>query len=231
MVLDFAARVTEPAIVRETEVARALGVSRTPVREASPACSRKGNHPTDAGSTRTAPGDRPLRATRQRGPAQHTGRRGTRPHLLRLGRSIPRGVAGSDADGILTAGTFRHEALQYGPRYGLPELQEWIAGYLERDGIDVNPEAVLIVHGAKQGIDLVCKLFVDPGDAVIVSRPTYQSALGIFRGWEVEFVEIGLDGDGLDVDALEARLRERERAGRPAPSCSTTCPSFTTRPA
>jgi 2-aminoadipate transaminase len=126
----------------------------------------------------------------------------------------------------LAAGTFRHETLQYAPRYGLRELQEWVVQYLRRDGIEVNPNAVLIVHGAKQGIDLVCKLLIDPGDAVVVSRPTYQSALGIFRSWEVEFIEVDIDGGGLDVDALETRLRERERTGRRPPKLLYDVPEF-----
>jgi 2-aminoadipate transaminase len=127
---------------------------------------------------------------------------------------------------LLAAGAFRRETLQYAPRFGLTELREWIAAYLEGEGIRVTPDAVLVVHGAKQGIELVCKLFLDPGDAVVVTRPTYQSALGIFRGWEVEFVEIELDAEGLDVDALETRLRERERAGRPVPKLVYDVPEF-----
>jgi 2-aminoadipate transaminase len=49
-----------------------------------------------------------------------------------------------------------------------------------------------VVNGATHGLDLTCKLFLEPGDMVVVTRPTYQSAIGILRGYAVTFLEIGL---------------------------------------
>jgi 2-aminoadipate transaminase len=85
---------------------------------------------------------------------------------------------------------------------------------------------VLVVHGAKQGIDLVSKLFLDPGDAIVVTRPSYQSALAIFRGWQAEFVEVGLDRDGMRVDELAAILAERVQRGLAAPKFVYDVPEF-----
>jgi 2-aminoadipate transaminase len=113
--------------------------------------------------------------------------------------------------------TYRAEALQYGPRAGLPELRRWVANYVGADEVRVTPEQVLIVNGAKHGLDLICKLFLDPGDAVLVTSPTYQSALGIFRAYQAEFVRVGQDAEGLDLDDLEDELGRRQRTGRPAP--------------
>ena len=121
---------------------------------------------------------------------------------------------------------YRTETLQYAPRPGLPELREWIAGYLGGEGIRVAADNILVCNGAKQGIELACKLFLDPGDAIVVTRPTYQSALGVFRGWEAEFVEIGMDADGMLVDELAATLADRTRHGRPAPKLVYDVPEF-----
>jgi 2-aminoadipate transaminase len=121
---------------------------------------------------------------------------------------------------------YRTETLQYAPRLGLPELREWIARHLAAEGIHVDADSILVVHGAKQGIDLACKLFLDPGDAIVVTRPTYQSALAVFRGWEADFVEVGLDADGMIVDELGATLADRARRGRPAPKFVYDIPEF-----
>ncbi|MBI1733760.1 MAG: PLP-dependent aminotransferase family protein, partial [Candidatus Rokubacteria bacterium] len=122
--------------------------------------------------------------------------------------------------------TYRTETLQYASRFGLGELREWIARHLESEGVRVDADSVLVVHGAKQGMDLVCKLFLDPGDAIVVTRPTYQSALGIFRSWQAEFVEVGMDADGMRVDELGTTLAERARRGRPAPKFVYDVPEF-----
>ena len=121
---------------------------------------------------------------------------------------------------------YRTETMQYAPRPGLSELRDWIAEYLRQDGIRVTADQILVCNGAKQGIELACKLFLDPGDAIVVTRPMYQSALGVFRGWEAEFVEVGMDADGMLVDELAATLAERERRGRPAPKFIYDVPEF-----
>ena len=121
---------------------------------------------------------------------------------------------------------YRTETLQYAPRPGLLELREWIAQHLRNDGLRVSADSILVCNGAKQGIELACKLFLDPGDAVVVTRPTYQSALGVFRGWEAEFVEVGMDADGMLVDELAVTLADRARRGRPAPKFVYDVPEF-----
>jgi 2-aminoadipate transaminase len=121
---------------------------------------------------------------------------------------------------------YRTETLQYAPRPGLPELREWIAAHLSGEGIRVDAEQILVANGAKQGIELACKLFLDPGDAIVVTRPTYQSALGVFRGWEAQFVEVGIDADGMIVDELAATLAERATRGLPAPKFVYDIPEF-----
>ena len=126
----------------------------------------------------------------------------------------------------IAATRYRSETMQYAPRFGLDDLREWIVGYLATEGIRLDVDNVLVLHGAKQGIDLACKLFLDPGDAIVVTRPTYQSALGIFHSWELEYVEVPLDADGMVVDELADRLAARVKRGQRAPKLVYDIPEF-----
>jgi 2-aminoadipate transaminase len=142
------------------------------------------------------------------------------------GDAYPEGLPGVSEFARRAAVNYRTETLQYAPRPGLPELREWVAQYLAGEGIRVDADNILICNGAKQGIELAGKLFLDPGDAIVVTRPTYQSALGVFRGWEASFVEVGMDADGMIVDELAATLEARERRGQPAPKLLYDVPEF-----
>ena len=111
----------------------------------------------------------------------------------------------------------RSETLQYAPRAGLPDLRRWIAAYLASDAADVRAEDVLVTNGAKHAIELVCRVLLDEGDAVVVSQPTYFSAIPIIRSFGAQFFEIGQDRDGLDVAELSALLARLTAERRPLP--------------
>ena len=142
------------------------------------------------------------------------------------GDAYPEGLPDMGDVAQLAASRFRTETLQYAPRPGLPELREWIAAYLATEGVTVRPEQVAVVNGAKHGLDLVCKLFLDPGDTVVVTTPTYMSALGIFRGWQARYLEIGQDADGMLVDDLAERLAALEHTGGAIPKLVYDVPEF-----
>lgn len=142
------------------------------------------------------------------------------------GDAYPEGLPDLGEVARLAASGFRTETLQYAPRAGLAALREWIAGYVAADGVQVSPDEILVVNGAKHGLDLVCKLLLDPGDAVAVTAPTYQSALGIFRGYEATYLEVGQDGEGMRVDELRERLAARVQAGQPLPKFVYDVPDF-----
>ena len=120
----------------------------------------------------------------------------------------------------------RSETLQYSRTQGQPALRAWIAEYMGRDGAAVGPDELLIVNGAKQGLDLICRLLVDEGDAIVVTAPMYFTAIPIFRSFGVEFIEIGQDAHGLDVDALERVLAVRAAEGLAAPKFIYNVPEF-----
>ena len=121
---------------------------------------------------------------------------------------------------------YRSESLQYGTPLGTLAMREWIANYVRNDGVDATVDNVLVVNGAKQGLDLICRVLTDEGDAVVVTGPTYFTAIPIFRSFGLEFVEVPQDGDGLDVAALAERLAQREAAGKRPPKFIYDVPDF-----
>jgi 2-aminoadipate transaminase len=120
----------------------------------------------------------------------------------------------------------RAETLQYAPRPGLPALRETVAELMGRDGAPLAPSEVQIVNGAKHGLELVCRLLLAPGDSVVVTAPTYFTALPIFRGCGAGFVEVGRDAEGLDVDELDETLTRLARAGERLPKLIYEVPDF-----
>jgi len=101
------------------------------------------------------------------------------------------------ADRVLSRGT--HAALGLGPTEGQPKLRRTIAAR-----IGVNPERVLIVNGAQQGLDLISRCLIDPGDTVIMDRPGYLGAIQVFRAAGANV--IGWDVERADPDELEDLL-------------------------
>ena len=120
----------------------------------------------------------------------------------------------------------RAETLQYAPRPGLPELRTRIVEMATADGIAATRENVLVTNGAKHAIDLICRVLLDEGDAIVVTRPTYFTAIPIFRSFGVRFIEVGQDRDGLDVAELAAVLALREREGQRPPKFIYNVPDF-----
>ena len=121
---------------------------------------------------------------------------------------------------------YRSETLQYAPRPGLPELRAEIVRFMTGDGATVTREQVLVTNGAKHAIELVCRLLLDEGDAIVVTTPTYFTAIPIFRSFGVEFIEAPQDRDGLDVEQLSVILAARAATGRPSPKFIYNVPDF-----
>ena len=126
----------------------------------------------------------------------------------------------------MAAAELKAETLQYGPLYGLDDLRDAIVGYLADDGIAAARENILVVNGAKHGLDLACRVFIEPGDPVIVAAPTYLTAISILKAAEATFVSVPQDGEGMDTDALERILQAREMAGEPMPKLLFDVPDF-----
>lgn len=99
------------------------------------------------------------------------------------------------------------QACQYSTSEGWGPLREWVAARMRQRGIaDAAAGRVLVTSGSQQGIDLVAKIFLDPGDAVVVENPCYLAALQVFRGFEAEVVSVGSDDEGMRVDEVERAI-------------------------
>lgn len=122
--------------------------------------------------------------------------------------------------------TYRSETLQYAERPGLPELREWIADYMRKDGANVSTSEVIVVNGAKHGIDLICRLLLDEGDSIVVTSPTYFTAIPLFKSFGVNFVEVGRDDEGMDVAELQDVLDRVVAEGRRLPKFIYDVPDF-----
>jgi 2-aminoadipate transaminase len=113
-------------------------------------------------------------------------------------------------------------ALDYGEVPGYRPLRELIAARMAAQGMTVDPDHLVVTNGSQQGIDLVARLTLDPGDEVAIEAPTFLGALHTFAAYEVGFLPIPVDDHGLRVDALERALRDRPRP----PKLLYTIPTF-----
>jgi 2-aminoadipate transaminase len=98
--------------------------------------------------------------------------------------------------------------LQYGPTDGLPPLRRTVAALMAERGTACDPDDVLITGGSQQGFDLVVRTLMAPGEVAIVERPTYTGPLRVLQVAGARMHTVAVDSEGLDVDELEALLRD-----------------------
>lgn len=98
---------------------------------------------------------------------------------------------------------YKNVALQYSPVAGLSNIRDYIAERMSSQNMNIQLSNVLVTSGSLQGLDLVCKIFLDPGDYVIIEAPTYLGAISTFESYEANIVPISCDEDGIKVDELE----------------------------
>ncbi|MBV9232825.1 MAG: PLP-dependent aminotransferase family protein [Candidatus Eremiobacteraeota bacterium] len=114
-------------------------------------------------------------------------------------------------------------ALQYSVTEGIPEMRAWVAQRLgRRCGCEFDPDAVTIVNGSQQGLDLLGKVFLDPGDHVILEDPSYLGAIQAFDAYQSRYLTVDTDDEGLIPASLERVL---ERAD-PFPKFLYIVPNF-----
>src|SRR4051794_7419840 len=116
-------------------------------------------------------------------------------------------------------------ALQYGPTEGLDDVKACIVQVMAAEGMEVEPDELLVTTGGQQVIDLVCKTLLDPGDVVIAEAPTYPGAVPAFSSYQADVVQIEMDAEGMRVDLMEAALDRLDAEGR-TPKFIYTVPSF-----
>lgn len=104
------------------------------------------------------------------------------------------------------------QALQYGSTEGYPPLREAISERMAKVMVDSRPDDILVTSGSQQGLDFAAKIFINPGDVIICESPTYLGAINAFRAYEPEFVEVGMDNEGMIMEDLENALKENPKA-------------------
>jgi DNA-binding transcriptional MocR family regulator len=108
-------------------------------------------------------------------------------------------------------------SLQYGIGQGTVELRERICEVMALSGIHgASPDDVVVTVGGQQALDLLARLFLDPGDVVLAEGPTYVGALGVFQAAQAQVQHVAMDADGLVPAALEEAIAAVERSGRRA---------------
>jgi len=99
-------------------------------------------------------------------------------------------------------------------------LRERICEVMALSGIDAacgaSPDDVVVTVGGQQALDLVARLFLDPGDVVLAEGPTYVGALSVFQAAQAQVVHVPMDADGLIPEALEEAIADVARSGRRA---------------
>jgi 2-aminoadipate transaminase len=106
------------------------------------------------------------------------------------------------------------EALQYGSGQGTTALREQILDVMALEGIRASIDDVVVTTGSQQGLDLVSKLFINPGDVILAESPSYVGAMGVFRSYQAETVHVATDGDGLIPEALRESISQQRAAGK-----------------
>jgi len=106
------------------------------------------------------------------------------------------------------------QAMQYGSGQGLPQLREQILQVMALEGIRASVDDLVVTTGSQHALELVTKLFVDPGDVVLAEAPSYVTALVVFRSFQADVQHVLTDEQGLVPEALRERIRALRAEGK-----------------
>lgn len=105
-------------------------------------------------------------------------------------------------------------ALQYGSGQGDPRLREQICDVMRPVGVSAHPDDITVTVGSQHALDLVTRIFIDPGDVILAEAPSYVGALGTFRAYEAHVAHVEMDDDGLVPHQLRAAIQALRAQGR-----------------
>ena len=136
----------------------------------------------------------------------------TRPDMISFSGGMPE-IRRVPIDSVIAATTAAlrdsgTEALQYGSSEGRVQIREVVVGLMGEVGVRVKRDDLVITAGAQQALDLLGKIFIDPGDTIICEGPTYLGALQAFSAYQPNIVCIPMDDDGMRTDLLAEKLAE-----------------------
>ncbi|MDQ3452662.1 MAG: PLP-dependent aminotransferase family protein [Actinomycetota bacterium] len=143
-----------------------------------------------------------------------------RPEVVSLAGGMPYTAAlDFDALATVTQEVIRDSgpaAMQYGEGQGLPSLRQQLTEVMAAEGVRAHADDLVVTTGGQQALDLVAKLFCDPGDIVLAEGPSYVGALGAFASYQASVVHVAMDDEGMDPAALQAAVQRLAATGRSA---------------
>ncbi|GAB7054523.1 MULTISPECIES: PLP-dependent aminotransferase family protein [unclassified Paenibacillus] len=98
--------------------------------------------------------------------------------------------------------------LQYGLTEGYTPLRESLTKHLARKGIKAGIENMLLTTGSQQAIDLLTRIYIDPGDVILVEKPTYLAAIQVFQSYKAKLVSVDCDENGMNLEDLERKIKQ-----------------------
>ncbi len=104
------------------------------------------------------------------------------------------------------------DSLQYSLTTGVPLLKNFIAERLSSGSFKYSPDAIQITGGSQQGLDVIGRVFIEPGSVVLTEEPTYLGALQAFSFYDAKFVSVKTDNDGMLPDDLEKKIAAHDPA-------------------
>ncbi|GAA4224453.1 DNA-binding transcriptional MocR family regulator [Streptosporangium album] len=143
----------------------------------------------------------------------------SRPEVVSLAGGMPYVTAlPLDTVGELVADLVARRgpvALQYGSGQGDPHLREQICDVMRMEGIEANSNDVVVTVGSQQALDLITRIFIDPGDVILAEGPSYVGALGTFAAYQAKVVHIAMDDEGIIPESLAQTIYALKTAGAP----------------
>ncbi|MCU1602580.1 MAG: GntR family transcriptional regulator [Frankiales bacterium] len=144
----------------------------------------------------------------------------SRPEVVSLAGGMPYTTAlPLDAVGSLMSDLIARNgpaALQYGSGQGDPVLRELICDVMALEGVIGSPDDVTVTVGSQQALDLITRIFIDPGDVILAEAPSYVGALGTFASYQADVVHVPMDAEGLVPEALREAIAQVQASGRTA---------------
>ncbi len=143
----------------------------------------------------------------------------TDPEIISLAGGLPspdvfqRSLLRRTTEELLSDEAEANRIMQYSPIPGEASLVQAVLRFLERDHISISEKNIVITTGGQHGIDVCGRLFLDPGDVVLVDRPTFAGAIYSFMLQRPRFVGIDIEPDGSSIDGMREAIVELERQG------------------
>jgi DNA-binding transcriptional MocR family regulator len=103
------------------------------------------------------------------------------------------------------------DAFQYSISEGFPPLRDWITGYLTSHGIDAAADRIIITSGAQQALDFLGRAFINVGDGVVMTDPSYLGAIQVFGTYRPNFIAVPMDAEGAKLSELEAAFKQQPK--------------------